>query len=333
MQRKVRDELVKAFEAELKKLVRNVLEAFMREERAMYLETHPTSANGYYTRDLLTLVGPLGDLKVPYVRENDFHPGILPYRKWDLLELSEALLALYVVSVSTRKIPAFLEEIYGAFYSPQSISRLIKITQEQVKTWRERPLSEEYYAMFLDGTFLSIRRGKTAKEPVYIALGIKPDGRREILGFWLFGAEGESARNAVRDALNKSRKKDREALAEDLKRIYQVESQEEAKEALRSLRERWGGVYSKVVERWETKAYASWRFSVILSTSAATSTSTPPTSWSRSVKEVKEADQSDIFCGGRRCGKAPIPILRQLDEAWARRLWRFAKIEMGNYIQ
>jgi len=47
----------------------------------------------------------------------------------------------------------------------------------------------------LDGTFLSIRRGKTAKEPVYIAVGIKPDGRREILGFWLFGAEGESAWN------------------------------------------------------------------------------------------------------------------------------------------
>ena len=49
--------------------------------------------------------------------------------------------------------------------------------------------------MFLDGAFLSIRRGKTAKEPVYVALGIKPDGRREILGFWLFGAEGESVRN------------------------------------------------------------------------------------------------------------------------------------------
>jgi hypothetical protein len=53
--RKTRDETVKAFEAELKELVRNLLESPMREERAMYLETHPTSANGYYTRDLLTL--------------------------------------------------------------------------------------------------------------------------------------------------------------------------------------------------------------------------------------------------------------------------------------
>jgi transposase-like protein len=53
----------------------------------------------------------------------------------------------------------------------------------------------ELFTYPLDRTLLSIRRGKTAKEPVCIALGIKPNGRREILGFWLFGADGESARN------------------------------------------------------------------------------------------------------------------------------------------
>lgn len=88
-----------------------------------------------------------------------------------------------------------MEGVYGAFYSPQSVSRLIQVTAEEVKAWQERPLAEGYYAVFLDRTFLSIRRGKAAKEPVYIALGIKPDGRREVLGFWLFGAEGESAHN------------------------------------------------------------------------------------------------------------------------------------------
>ena len=52
-------------EAELKKLAQDLLGALMREERAMYLNTHPTSANSYYTRDLLTLAGPVGDFKVP----------------------------------------------------------------------------------------------------------------------------------------------------------------------------------------------------------------------------------------------------------------------------
>jgi len=67
----------------------------MQEERAMYLETHPTSANAYYTRDLLALVGPVDDLKVPRVREGDFHPRILPTElrggnPWVLSQLSEA---------------------------------------------------------------------------------------------------------------------------------------------------------------------------------------------------------------------------------------------------
>uniref|UniRef100_A0A7C2PAS2 Uncharacterized protein n=1 Tax=candidate division WOR-3 bacterium TaxID=2052148 RepID=A0A7C2PAS2_UNCW3 len=54
------------------------------------------------------------------------------------------MLALYALGVSTRKISAFLEVIYGVFYLPQSIFRLIEVTQEQVKAWRERPLSKEY---------------------------------------------------------------------------------------------------------------------------------------------------------------------------------------------
>ena len=176
-------------------MVKDLLETVMCEERTTYLEEHPTKANGYYTRDLLTLVGPLEDLRVPRVQEGDFHPKILPYRRRTSLELSEAILALYACGVSTRAISRFLEEIYGAFYSPQSISRLTEVVEGEVRAWRERPLCEEYYAVFLDGTFLSIRRGQSAKEPVYIALGIKPDGRREVLGFWPFGAEGESAKN------------------------------------------------------------------------------------------------------------------------------------------
>lgn len=142
------------------------------------------------------LRGPVEDLKVPRVREGEFHPKILPHRRRTSLELSEAILVLYAAGVNTRAISRFFEGIHGAFYSPRSISRLTQVVEEEIQSWRERPLAEEYYAVFLDGTFLAVRRGKTAKKPVYIALGgIKPNERREILGVWLFGAEGESARN------------------------------------------------------------------------------------------------------------------------------------------
>jgi len=262
-------------------------------------------------------------------------------------------------------------------YSPQGTSWLIQVPEEEVKAWRERPLSEEYSAGFLDGTFLSIRRGKTAKEAVYMALGIKPDGQREILGFWLFGAEGESAGDweevlkdlkrrgvqkvrisisddlpgleeaikkifpeadrqlcvlyAVRAALNKVRKKDREALAEDPKEIYRAETQEEAEEALRNLRERWGTVYPKIVERWETKAYALLVFlhhpkpiRRYLSTTNLLE---------RLAKEVKRRTKVvEVFCDEGAVENLLYLVLSQLDEAWGvRRLRGFAEIQTVSY--
>jgi len=293
------------------------------------------------------------------------------------LELSEIILALYAVGVSTKKISHFLEGIYGAFYSPQSISRLIQVTEEEVKAWRERPLNEEYYAVFLDGTFLSIRRGKTAKEPVYMALGIKPDGRREILGFWLFGAEGESARNwaevlkdlkrhgvqrvrifitddlpgleeaikkifpdadwqlcvlhAVRDALNKVRKKDREALAEALQKIYRAERREEAEEALRNLRERWGRGLSQDRGALGNQGLCSFGFP------ASSKARSPLPLHHKPTGAVGQGDKEADEGGGGilrgRCRrKASILGFNHLGEAWgARRLLGFVEIRMGIY--
>ncbi|MBC7318265.1 IS256 family transposase [Candidatus Bipolaricaulota bacterium] len=377
MRKEIRNEILKEFAEEIKAMVRNLLESLMREEREVYLGEHPTKANGYYTRDLLTLADSIEDLKVPRVREGDFHPRILPYRKRASVDLSEAILVLYAVGVSTRNISRFLEGVYGAFYSPQSISRLLAVTKEEVKSWRERPLAEEYYAVFLDGTFLSIRRGKTAKEPVYMALGIKPDGRREILGFWLFGAEGESAQNweevlknlrrrgvqrvrifitddlpgleeairkifpeadwqlcvlhAVREALNKARKADREALAEDLKRVYRAETEEEARKALQKLRERWGVIYPKIVERFEAKAYALLAF--LRHPKSIRRYLYTTNQLERLAKEVKRRTKVvEVFCGEEAVEKLLYLVLSHLNEAWgARRLRGFAEIEMGSY--
>jgi len=68
-------------------MVRDPLENLMRGERAMYFETHLTCANGYYTRDLLTLARLQENLKVPHVREGDRRPNILPYCRRTSLEL------------------------------------------------------------------------------------------------------------------------------------------------------------------------------------------------------------------------------------------------------
>jgi len=73
-----------------------VTELQSREGRAICLEAHPNSTNGYYTRDLLPLVGPLEDLKVLRAREGGFRLRMLLYGKKTSLELSEAVLALWL---------------------------------------------------------------------------------------------------------------------------------------------------------------------------------------------------------------------------------------------
>ncbi|MBC7218108.1 MAG: IS256 family transposase, partial [Candidatus Caldatribacterium sp.] len=238
-------------------------------------------------------------------------------------------------------------------------------------------LAEEYYAVFLDGTFLSIRRGKTAKEPVYMALGIEPDGHREILGFWLFGERGEGVHNweevlkdlqrrgvrrvrifvtddlpglegaikkmfpdadwqlcvlhAVRDALNRVRRKDREALAEALKKIYRAETEEEAKGGLGKLRERWGEIYPRIVECWETKAYALLAF--LRHPKSIRRYLYTTNQLERLAKEVKRRTKVvEVFCGEEAVEKLLYLVLSHLNEAWgARKLRGFAEIETGSY--
>jgi transposase-like protein len=118
--------------------------------------------------------------------------------------------------------------------------------------------------------------------------------------------------HAVRDALNKVRKRDRKALAEALKKIYRAESREEAEEALQNLRERWGTVYPKIVERWETKAYALLAFlrhpkpirRYLYTTNLL----------ERLAKEVKRRTKVvEVFCDGRCCGE---PSILGLESAW-----------------
>ena len=101
-------------------MIKALLERLMLEEREIYLENHPTKGNGYYTRDLLTLFGPIEDLRVPRVREGGFHPKLIPYRRRTSNELSEAILALYAAGTSARDISRFLEFVYGATTPPNA---------------------------------------------------------------------------------------------------------------------------------------------------------------------------------------------------------------------
>jgi len=122
-----------------------------------------------------------------------------------------------------------------------------------------------------------------------------------------------------------------EALAEDLKKIYQAKSQEEAKKALRSLRERWGGAYPKIVERWEAKAYALLAF--LRHPKPIRRYRYTTNQLERLAKEVKRRTKVvELFCGEGAVERLLYLVLSQMDEAWgARRLQGFVEIWMGSY--
>jgi len=161
-----------------------------------------------------------------------------------------------------------------------------------------------------------------------MALGIKPDGRREILGFWLFGAEGGSAGNreeVLKDLRRCRVQRVRIFISDDLPGL------EEAEEALRNLRERWGGIYSKIVERWETKAYAL--LALLRHPKPIRRYLYTTNQLERLAKEVKRQSKVvEVFCGEEAVAKLLYLVLSHLDEAWgARRLRGFAEIQTGSY--
>jgi putative transposase len=109
------------------------------------------------------------------------------------VDLGELLLIMFQCGINTRKIQRVVETIYGTYYSHASIARLTHVAEEEIEAWRMRPLKCAYFSIMIDAVFLCLRRGSYEKEPVYLAQDTDHEGNREILGFWVMGAGGESS--------------------------------------------------------------------------------------------------------------------------------------------
>ncbi len=175
--------------------VKQILEKMLQEERQLYLESHPeTKGNGYYSRDLHLPCGELRAIRVPRSRDGGFKTRLLPERRRSIEETEALVRALIMAGVSTRKIGLVFKQLYGMNLSATTASRLSQIAEQEITAWRQRPLEKQYAVIFLDALFVPLKRDRVEKEAVYVALAIREDGRREILGYWLPGGV-ESAEN------------------------------------------------------------------------------------------------------------------------------------------
>jgi transposase-like protein len=154
------------------------------------LEETPDRRNGYYRRHLLT---ELGDIELHVPRTRRFSPcAVLRAYARRSAEIDRAILAGFVLGLSTRKVGEVLLTLLGRPVSPTTVSDVAKTLDAAVAAFHRRPLKNAYQALLLDGVVLARKTGVGAvRRPVLVALGLRPDGKKEIIDFWL--AKSESA--------------------------------------------------------------------------------------------------------------------------------------------
>jgi transposase-like protein len=123
-------------------------------------------------------------IDVPRDRDSSFEPKIVGKRKRRLSGIDELVLSLAAKGLTTGEVAAHLAEVYGADVSRQTISTITDKVIEGMAEWQNRPLDPVYPVIFIDAINVKIRDGKVANRPIYVALAVTCDGRRDILGLW-----------------------------------------------------------------------------------------------------------------------------------------------------
>ena len=172
---------------QLKEEFKSMIERIMKEERDRYLqENELTRANGYYTRSPKTILGQI-DLSIPRTRDGKFKSEVLPERKRVMFMLDDIIRAMFVSGVSSRKAGKVLENLIGCSISSQFASYASDIPERVIKEFKNKKLDDEYPVLYIDATYVPLKRDSVAKEAVYAVLGLKKDGRRNILAYFLPG--------------------------------------------------------------------------------------------------------------------------------------------------
>jgi putative transposase len=151
------------------------------------------SRNGTRAKTVLTDVGPV-EIAVPRDREGSFEPKIVKKRQKRLSGVDEMVISLSAKGLTTGEVQAHLAEVYGAEVSRQTISTITDKVMDGMAEWQNRPLDAVYPVIFIDAIHVKIRDGAVANRPIYVALAVTVEGRRDILGLWA-GDGGEGAKH------------------------------------------------------------------------------------------------------------------------------------------
>jgi transposase-like protein len=144
------------------------------------------SRNGTFPKTIST--ENVGDvlLNIPRDRNGEFEPFIIPKGETISSKIQEAILGMYSRGMTTSDVRKQVEEVYGLEISETTVSNITERIMESAKEWQQRSLEPVYFAVWMDGIIIKIREDKKViNKCVYIVIGLKSDGRKEVLGFWI----------------------------------------------------------------------------------------------------------------------------------------------------
>jgi len=144
------------------------------------------SRNGSFPKTITT--ENVGDvvLNIPRDRLGEFEPQIIPKGETISTKIQDAILGMYSRGMTTSDVRKQVLEIYGLSISETTVSNITERVMESAREWQQRTLEPVYFTVWMDGIIIKIRDDKKViNKCIYIVIGLKPDGHKEVLGFWI----------------------------------------------------------------------------------------------------------------------------------------------------